>query len=579
MGISGLLPLLKSITVDTHIKHSAGQVIGVDAYVWLHRGAFSCAQDLVLEKPTTKYVDYAMHRVKMLLHYGVTPYIVFDGDYLPSKAGTEKERETKRAENIKAGKQAMYAGNKKLAQEHFQRAIDITPEMALKFIQALRDANIQYVVAPYEADAQLAYLDKTNIIDGVVTEDSDLLVFGCKKVLYKLNEFGECREILLEKMGDNKALRFDGWTPDMFRYMAILSGCDYLASMPGMGLKTAHQLVRRYRTLDKLFQGLRMEHGNKMPVDYEAKFRRADQTFVHQVVFCPLKKSMVHLVEPVRELDDIAIRLVGCKHDDELARAIADGSVNPITKKVIDQSRQRPALRQTQSTPVTKTTIDKFLVPSPLQPRNVNISVTPKRMPPRLTPREEAHAKKLRLFESSPDKFVPKSSVKENRIALFFKKDSKEDVPKINKEDEDLARAIEASKADEAKRQMYEGYQNPIAFQVDFSTGTGETSNYFDSSVPGRPDTTCATPVTMISGLPSPPDSQTAPSVANQWRDAYAFKPSTPATPVPPSLVSSLRRLGGQALRKQSTSQTPKSIQRRPFFPISQSQDNMKFFR
>jgi hypothetical protein len=40
-----------------------------------------------------RYVDYVMHRVRMLKHFGVTPYLVFDGDYLPSKAGTEAERE------------------------------------------------------------------------------------------------------------------------------------------------------------------------------------------------------------------------------------------------------------------------------------------------------------------------------------------------------------------------------------------------------------------------------------------------------------------------------------------------------
>ena len=55
MGISGLLPLLKSIQVNTHIKQYAGKVVGIDAYVWLHRGAFACAWDLALGNPTTKY--------------------------------------------------------------------------------------------------------------------------------------------------------------------------------------------------------------------------------------------------------------------------------------------------------------------------------------------------------------------------------------------------------------------------------------------------------------------------------------------------------------------------------------------
>lgn len=38
------------------------------------------------------------------------------------------------------------------------------------------------IVAPYEADAQLAYLNKIGVAQIVVTEDSDLLLFGCDKV-------------------------------------------------------------------------------------------------------------------------------------------------------------------------------------------------------------------------------------------------------------------------------------------------------------------------------------------------------------------------------------------------------------
>ena len=43
--------------------------------------------------------------------------------------------------------------------------------------------DIDYIVAPFEADAQLAYLELQGIIQGIITEDSDLVVFGCKEVL------------------------------------------------------------------------------------------------------------------------------------------------------------------------------------------------------------------------------------------------------------------------------------------------------------------------------------------------------------------------------------------------------------
>ena len=42
------------------------------------------------------------------------------------------------------------------------------------------------IVAPYESDAQLAYLVQAGYADIVITEDSDLLMFGCKQVHFRM---------------------------------------------------------------------------------------------------------------------------------------------------------------------------------------------------------------------------------------------------------------------------------------------------------------------------------------------------------------------------------------------------------
>ena len=42
---------------------------------------------------------------------------------------------------------------------------------------------MDYVVAPFEADAQLTYLESQGLLNGVITGDSDLLAFGCKEVI------------------------------------------------------------------------------------------------------------------------------------------------------------------------------------------------------------------------------------------------------------------------------------------------------------------------------------------------------------------------------------------------------------
>lgn len=56
MGISGLLPALKSIQIQKHLSELAGQTVAVDAYVWLHKGIFTCATELATGKPTSRYV-------------------------------------------------------------------------------------------------------------------------------------------------------------------------------------------------------------------------------------------------------------------------------------------------------------------------------------------------------------------------------------------------------------------------------------------------------------------------------------------------------------------------------------------
>ena len=44
------------------------------------------------------------------------------------------------------------------------------------------ETDTQYIMAPYEADAQISLLMKEGHVDLVISEDSDPLAFGCAKV-------------------------------------------------------------------------------------------------------------------------------------------------------------------------------------------------------------------------------------------------------------------------------------------------------------------------------------------------------------------------------------------------------------
>lgn len=337
MGISGLLPLLRSIHKSRHICEWAGKTVGVDAYGWLHKGTISCAVDLALGRPNTKYVDYVMNRVKMLMRFGVIPYLVFDGDYLPSKAGTEAERERKRAQCRTAGLELLKLGRSTQAHLEFQKSIDVTPTMARHVIDACKAVGVKCLVAPYEADSQLYYLEKAGIIDAVVSEDSDLLVFGVKCLLTKLDQYGECVEINRDMFTACKEVSLAGWTHAEFRQMCILSGCDYLDNIPSLGLKTAHRLIKRHREVKKVLLAVELKGKMAVPPGYFEAFKRAELTFQFQRVFCPLQNRMVMANEPGPNdvIDNECLVYIGPEVESPIAIRVACGELDPMTKEPI----------------------------------------------------------------------------------------------------------------------------------------------------------------------------------------------------------------------------------------------------
>ncbi|KAK2873794.1 hypothetical protein FQN49_002074, partial [Arthroderma sp. PD_2] len=335
MGITGLHGLLKSIQKPCNVKKFAGQTLGVDGYGWLHRGTVACAYELALGKPTTKYVDFAMSRVRMLQHYGVTPYIVFDGGLLPSKEKTEASRAARREESKKLGEEHMRRGKTTEAYQEFQKAVDVTPYMARVLIEELKKHKIQYLVAPYEADPQLVYLEKQGVINGIISEDSDMLVFGAKRLLSKLDKNGDCIEINRGDFAACRDISLIGWTDENFRHMCILSGCDYLANIPKIGLKTAYRSIRKYKSVERVVKMIQFDGSNRVPPGYLESFKRAELTFLHQRLFCPTAKCLVMLNSLVDGGDGEDMPYIGAMLEPGIAIGIACGDIDPITKEPI----------------------------------------------------------------------------------------------------------------------------------------------------------------------------------------------------------------------------------------------------
>lgn len=271
----------------------------------------------------------------MLQHFGVTPYIIFDGDYLPSKAVTEADRHKRRSDSKKLGMELLNAGKTSQAYLEFQKAVDVTPAMARQLIDELNKVGVQYIVAPYEADAQMVYLERQGIVDGILSEDSDLLVFGAKCLLTKLDQYGNCIEVNKADFSACKEISLTGWSDREFRQMAILSGCDYLASINNMGLKTAYRMVRKHKNVEKVVRMLQFDGKFQVPKGYLEAFHQAEFTFLHQRVFDPISKQLVLHTQPETKIDEEKMAYIGAHVETEVAQGVARGILDPMTKEPI----------------------------------------------------------------------------------------------------------------------------------------------------------------------------------------------------------------------------------------------------
>ena len=149
----------------------------------------------------------------------------------------------------------------------------------------------------------MTFLEKAGLVDGVLTEDCDLLVFGFKNVLLKFNcgsgTVTSISRVDIASVGASipGGINLLGWSDDRFRAMAILSGCDYLPSISGIGLKRAWMLLKQHKTVENVVRALKMEGKKNVPDGYLEAFKLAEQVFLHQRVYDPTREMLVHLTD------------------------------------------------------------------------------------------------------------------------------------------------------------------------------------------------------------------------------------------------------------------------------------------
>lgn len=201
----------------------AGKIIVVDASIYMYRFA---ADEALLENM------YSM--IRMFQLSGVVPLFIFDGKPPDEKRKllNKRQRMKRIAEmHYNEVKNKLELTNASSEKEHLLKALkrrfirlhDADFERVRTLLQAL---GVNYIVAPGEADVMCAQMVLKRKAHACASDDTDLFVYGCPRVLRHLNLIDQT----MTMYDMSKILELLGITMNEFRQICVVSGTDYTIS-------------------------------------------------------------------------------------------------------------------------------------------------------------------------------------------------------------------------------------------------------------------------------------------------------------------------------------------------------------
>ncbi len=268
MGINDLLKLYRHLMIKEQITHFQGKTCAVDMMVWLYRGVYASINNPSTGPLNDLYLNFPLKLLSLLKSNNITAICVFDGKNLLAKSSELLHRKEFKEFNINLSQKTSSSEEKR---KILNRALNVTPKMINTLINVLENLDQKIIVAPFEADAQIGFLYKTKQIDFAISEDSDLIPYGVKKIAFKLDQFGNMDFLdLSEENFTNNIKRIENnenissnekeiskfllnLNQDKLIKFCVLLGCDYLSSIKGLGVKGCIKLIKEYEDLEMIF--------------------------------------------------------------------------------------------------------------------------------------------------------------------------------------------------------------------------------------------------------------------------------------------------------------------------------------
>ncbi|KAL7934485.1 hypothetical protein V8C35DRAFT_301044 [Trichoderma chlorosporum] len=200
---------LSKLASDSFAEHNRPYRLAIDIAIWQF-------QNQAARGGTNPAIRTLFYRLVRLLGTPIQPIFVFDG---PNKPKFKRNRRSGRGDGFAAA--------------HAKRLIRL-------FGFIVHDA-------PGEAEAECAFLQKNGVVDAVLSEDVDTIMFGCTRTLRNWSAESKSGKPTHVSMYDVRDLNMAnlGLDREGMVLVALMSGGDYIPEgVPGCGPKVACEAAK-----------------------------------------------------------------------------------------------------------------------------------------------------------------------------------------------------------------------------------------------------------------------------------------------------------------------------------------------
>ena len=252
---------------QTTLKEQSGFTFSVDGFNIIYQFLSSIRQPdgtplMDSEGRITSHISGMFYRTINLLDNGIKPVFVLDGKPSPLKNRTLHERRLVKEKAKEELKIAREEHDEEKIRSYSARISYITDQVVEDVKELLDYMGVPWVQAPSEGEAQASYMSRADLVNGVISQDYDCLLFGAKRVYRNFAIYGRRKlpgrsiyvNVSPEFVELEETLEKNDITLEQLIDIGIMVGTDFNKGLRRVGAKTGLNLIRKHGNIKKILE-------------------------------------------------------------------------------------------------------------------------------------------------------------------------------------------------------------------------------------------------------------------------------------------------------------------------------------